>query len=94
LVGPKDTRVNVLGQLRRDYSLHKSSSQKGCEIETGTKFIVTVLRLCLFFGSGLLLAPGRFLGMFYWAPVDPPLRIFGAALLAMGWLAWRMVEIS
>jgi hypothetical protein len=45
--------------------------------------------LCLFFGSGLLLAPGRFLGMFYWAPVDPHLsRIFGAALLAMaGWSA-------
>jgi hypothetical protein len=49
--------------------------------------------LCLVFGAGLLLVPGRFLGMVYWAPVDPHLsRILGAALLAMAWLAWRMVR--
>jgi len=51
--------------------------------------------LCLFFGAGLLLAPGRFLGMVYWAPVDPHIsRILGAALLAMAWLAWRVVRTS
>ncbi len=51
--------------------------------------------LCLFFGAGLLLAPGRFLGLVYWAPVDPHIsRILGAALLAMAWLAWRMVKTS
>jgi len=51
--------------------------------------------LCLFFGAGLLLAPGRFLGLVYWAPVDPHIsRILGAALLAMAWLAWRMVRTS
>jgi hypothetical protein len=51
--------------------------------------------LCLFFGAGLLLMPGRFLGMVYWAPVDPHIsRILGAALLAMAWLAWRMVRTT
>ena len=58
------------------------------------KFICYLFSLfCLFFGSGLLLAPGRFLGMVHWAPVDPIIsRILGAALLAMAWLAWRMAR--
>ena len=51
--------------------------------------------LCLIFGAGLLLVPGRLLGMVYWAPVDPHIsRILGAALLAMAWLAWRMVRTT
>ena len=49
--------------------------------------------LGLFFGMGLLLAPGRFLGVVGWAPVDPLLsRLLGAALLGMAWMAWRMVR--
>ena len=60
------------------------------------KFICYLFSLfCLFFGSGLLLAPGRFLGLVYWAPVDPHIsRILGAALLAMAWLAWHMIKTS
>ena len=51
--------------------------------------------LCLIFGAGLLLVPGRFLGMVYWAPIDPHIsRILGAALLAMAWLAWRMARAT
>lgn len=35
-------------------------------------------------GAPLLLAPGRFLGLFFWAPIDPLLtRLLGAAFLAM-----------
>jgi hypothetical protein len=42
--------------------------------------------LALIFGIPLFLAPGRFLGLFGWAPVDPLLsRLLGAALLAMAW---------
>ena len=38
------------------------------------------------FGLPLLLAPGRTLGLFGWAPIDPLIsRLFGAALLALGW---------
>jgi hypothetical protein len=38
------------------------------------------------FGLPLLLAPGRFLGLFGWAPIDPLIsRLLGAALLALGW---------
>ena len=41
-------------------------------------------------GLSLLLAPGRFLGLFDWLPVDPILsRILGAALLALAWSALR-----
>ena len=43
----------------------------------------------LIFGAPLLLAPGRFLEMFGWAPVEPLLfRLLGAALLAMSWSAF------
>lgn len=35
-------------------------------------------------GAPLLLAPGRFLGLFIWNPIDPLItRLLGAALLAM-----------
>ena len=48
------------------------------------------------FGAPLLLAPGRFLDFFGWAPVDPLLsRLLGAALLGMTWSAlraWREAE--
>ena len=41
-------------------------------------------------GLPLLLIPGRFLGLFGWAPVEPIInRIFGAALLALAWSSFR-----
>jgi len=41
-------------------------------------------------GAPLLLAPGRFLGLFNWAPIDPVLaRILGAALLGLAWSSLR-----
>lgn len=49
--------------------------------------------ICLILGAGLLIAPGRFLGLVHWAPIDPHLsRVLGAALLAMAWLAWRILR--
>ncbi len=42
------------------------------------------------FGAPLLLAPGRFLALFGWAPVDPILsRVLGACLLALAWSSFR-----
>jgi hypothetical protein len=42
------------------------------------------------FGAAMLLAPGRFLGIFGWAPIDPLItRLLGAALLAFGWSSLR-----
>ena len=41
-------------------------------------------------GVLLLVIPGRFLGLFGWAPFDPILsRVFGAALLGLGWSSYR-----
>ena len=41
-------------------------------------------------GALLLVIPGRFLGLFGWAPFDPILsRVFGAALLGLGWGSYR-----
>ena len=41
-------------------------------------------------GLALLVAPGRTLGWFGWAPVDPLLsRVLGAALLALAWSSLR-----
>jgi hypothetical protein len=38
------------------------------------------------FGVPLLLAPGSFLGLFGWAPIDPLIsRLLGAAVLALAW---------
>jgi hypothetical protein len=54
------------------------------------------------FGLGLLAAPGQFLDIFGWQPVDPLIsRILGAAMLALGWgsirgyraASWEEVEI-
>ena len=43
--------------------------------------------LAVLFGLPLLAAPGRFLGLFAWAPIDPLLsRVLGAALIGLGWL--------
>ena len=48
------------------------------------------------FGILLLVAPGRFLGIVGWAPIDPIIsRLLGAALLALGWSSfrgWRATE--
>ena len=41
-------------------------------------------------GVLLLVSPGRFLGLFGWAPVDPILsRLLGAAFLALAWASYR-----
>ncbi len=54
------------------------------------------------FGLALLAAPGQFLDIFDWKPVDPlTSRMFGAAMLALGWgsirgyraASWDEVEI-
>jgi hypothetical protein len=54
--------------------------------------------IALVVGVPLLLAPGRFLGIFGWAPVEPILdRILGSALLALAWAslrAWRSREAT
>lgn len=52
-------------------------------------FIVHAV-VALLLGAPLLLAPGRALGLFGWAPVDPLLsRILGAALLGLAWGSFR-----
>ena len=44
-------------------------------------------------GLPLLAMPGRFLGLLGWAPVDPLIsRMFGAALLGLGWLDFRTLR--
>jgi hypothetical protein len=47
-------------------------------------------------GVLFLAIPGRFLGLFGWAPVDPIIsRLVGAALLALAWgsfRGWRAAE--
>ena len=46
--------------------------------------------VALVFGLPLLIAPGRTLDVFDWAPVDPILtRMLGAALLALAWGSFR-----
>jgi hypothetical protein len=52
-------------------------------------FFVWII-LTLLVGAALLIAPGRFLDIFGWQPVEPILdRILGASLLAMSWLSLR-----
>ena len=52
-------------------------------------FLIHVV-VSLIFGAALLLAPGRTLGLFGWAPVDPLIsRLLGAALLALAWSSYR-----
>ena len=47
-------------------------------------------------GVLFLVVPGRFLGLFGWAPIDPiTSRLLGAALLALAWgsyRGWRAAE--
>jgi len=51
--------------------------------------------IAFIFGAPLLLAPGKFLGVFGWAPVDPLLsRLLGAALLGMAWSSLRSFRLS
>jgi hypothetical protein len=46
--------------------------------------------ICLLAGTPLLIAPGSFLGIFQWAPIDPLIsRLLGAAMLGMAWGAWQ-----
>lgn len=41
-------------------------------------------------GLPLLVGPGRWLDLFGWAPIDPIMaRLFGAALIALGWGSYR-----
>jgi hypothetical protein len=67
---------------------------KGKEIPAMSKslkytFLIHVV-VSLIFGAVLLLAPGRFLGLFGWAPIDPLIsRLLGAALLALAWSSYR-----
>ena len=50
------------------------------------------------FGLPMLLAPGRWLDLFGWLPIDPIMtRLLGAAFLALGWgsyRAWRAAARS
>ena len=52
--------------------------------------------VAVLFGVPLLIVPGRFLGWFGWAPIDPIIsRVLGAALLALAWSSfrgWRATE--
>jgi hypothetical protein len=46
--------------------------------------------VALFFGLPLLVVPGRFLGLFGWAPIDPLItRLLGAAMIALAWSSFR-----
>lgn len=58
--------------------------------------------VAVLFGLGLMAAPGQFLDLFGWQPIDPLMsRMLGAALLALGWgsvrgyraATWDEVEI-
>jgi hypothetical protein len=52
-------------------------------------FLVHLL-VAILAGLPLLLAPGRFLGLVEWAPIDPIIsRLLGAAVLALGWSSFR-----
>lgn len=54
--------------------------------------------LGLVLGSLLLVIPGRLLGAFGWAPIDPLIsRILGAGILAFSWgsfTGWRVVKAA
>jgi hypothetical protein len=54
-----------------------------------TTFLIhTIVGLVL--GVPLLVAPGRFLSLFDWAPIDALLdRVLGAALIALAWSSYR-----
>jgi hypothetical protein len=51
--------------------------------------------VALLFGAPLFLAPGRFLSLFGWEPVDPLLsRVLGAALLALAWSSFQGIRTA
>jgi hypothetical protein len=51
--------------------------------------------LAVIVGALLLIIPGRFLGFFGWAPVEPLLnRLLGAALLAMAWTSVYALRVT
>lgn len=55
--------------------------------------LVVHIVLAVGFGLPLLVMPGRLLGWLGWAPVDPLIsRMFGAALLGLGWLDLRTLR--
>jgi hypothetical protein len=60
-------------------------------MSTSTRITFAVHSIvALVFGLPLLIAPGRFLDVFNWAPIDPILtRLLGAALLALAWGSFR-----
>jgi O-antigen/teichoic acid export membrane protein len=66
---------------------------KALKVTFGVHAVVALL-----FGAPLLIAPGRFLGVFGWAPIDPLIsRLLGAAMLALAWssfLGYRTTESS
>lgn len=46
--------------------------------------------VALVYGALILAMPGRFLGFFGWAPIDPLIsRLLGAAMLALAWSSFR-----
>ena len=57
--------------------------------------LIVHIIFAVLFGLPLLAMPGRFLGWLGWAPVDPLIsRMFGAALLGLGWLDYRTLRSS
>jgi|MudIll2142460700_1097286.scaffolds.fasta_scaffold35297_2 hypothetical protein len=57
-------------------------------------FIINAI-LGILVGLPLLLVPGRFLGLFGWAPVEPLLdRLLGAAFLAFAWMSFRSLRLN
>jgi len=58
---------------------------RSTRITFGVHFFVALL-----LGLPMLLAPGRWLDIVEWQPVDPIIsRLFGAALLALAWGSFR-----
>lgn len=59
-----------------------------------TTFLVHAV-VAVVLGVALLAAPGRWLGLFGWAPVDPLIsRLLGAALLGLAWGSIRCFRAS
>ena len=51
--------------------------------------------VALLFGLPLLVVPGRFLGLFGWAPIDPLItRLLGAAMIALAWSSFRGIRTT
>jgi hypothetical protein len=57
--------------------------------------LIAHIVLAVLFGLPLLAMPGRFLGWFGWAPIDPLIsRMLGAAMLGLGWLDFRTLRLN